>query len=460
MSVTNPNKTVNTAVMDCAGTTTVTMRFDAEPKIESKPADIVLVMDRSNSMTGLDLTDTKAAAKNLIETVAKASGCADGTAIINGSRLGLVSFASDATTDVMFTDDPAVMNQGVDALQAKDSTNHEAAFRAAIEMMKTATAGRRIVILFTDGVTSVGGDAIDLAEQLKNSGVEVYCISLGVNNAPLEAWCTAPSQTHIARARARSELERAFGEIAAEVVLAGALDMVIREEVNHDFEITKVNSPSHGSAVQVDAHTLEWKADAVGITGNETVTLSYEVAHVAKIGGVKPVTMKTEFYERQGTQLQFPTPNVTVECKANQDSVIITEPCPAAVQFQVDGCRDATAISAEETKIRGLGRIVQVNTVIKGVCPGKRVAVAILLSETDELGVHYSRGLKTVLIPAQSGDSCQDIELKCVNFVLPEELDVTGNTSAICNARQFSVKVLANYVDTDFVCCDAKTVMG
>lgn len=92
---------------------------------------------------------------------------------------------------------------------------------------------------------------------------------------------------------------------------------------------------------------------------------------------------------------------------------------------------------------------------LKNICPGKRVAMAVILSEMDEKGTEYPRGMKTITIPAHTSATCQDVLVKCMKFVLPEDLDVSGGIdSAICNPRYFRARVFANYIDTDFQCCD------
>ena len=50
-------------------------------------------------------------------------------------------------------------------------------------------------------------------------------------------------------------------------------------------------------------------------------------------------------------------------------------------------------------------------------------------------------------------DSIEDVLVKCMKFVLPEDLDVSGGIAgAICNPRYFRARVFANYIDTDFQC--------
>ena len=97
----------------------------------------------------------------------------------------------------------------------------------------------------------------------------------------------------------------------------------------------------------------------------------------------------------------------------------------------------------------------KVSTKVKNVCPGKRVALAIVLTEVDSNNIEYQRGMKAITIPAHSYPSCRDVLVKCIKFVLPEDLDVSGGSpNAICNRRNFKVRMFANYIDTEYKCCD------
>ena len=80
----------------------------------------------------------------------------------------------------------------------------------------------------------------------------------------------------------------------------------------------------------------------------------------------------------------------------------------------------------------------------------------VILTEVDQNGVEYQRGMKAVTIPAHNGPTCRDVLVKCIKFVAPEDLDVSGGTSgAICNQRNFKVRLIAHNIDTDFRCCQS-----
>lgn len=105
------------------------------------------------------------------------------------------------------------------------------------------------------------------------------------------------------------------------------------------------------------------------------------------------------------------------------------------------------------TRIEGLGRIVQVYVTLRNICPNKRVALAVILYETDASGCEHKRGMKTMTVPAHTRPNCHDVIVRCIKFVLPEDLDVSSITKSICNERHLKAKFIAHYIDDDFECC-------
>ena len=64
--------------------------------------------------------------------------------------------------------------------------------------------------------------------------------------------------------------------------------------------------------------------------------------------------------------------------------------------------------------------------------------------------------MKTLTIPAHNSPSCRDVLVKCIKFVLPEDLDVsTEDPMAICSTRNLKARFITHYVDTDFRCCES-----
>jgi Ca-activated chloride channel family protein len=96
MGVTNSNKVINTDRIPCDGTLRVTLALTAAPDIVSNPTDIVLVLDRSGSMTGTPLADMKLGAKTFIDLIDEATDSSQDGQIGSGSRMGVVSFSNSS----------------------------------------------------------------------------------------------------------------------------------------------------------------------------------------------------------------------------------------------------------------------------------------------------------------------------------------------------------------------------
>ena len=91
------------------------------------------------------------------------------------------------------------------------------------------------------------------------------------------------------------------------------------------------------------------------------------------------------------------------------------------MEFDIEGCSDAVLVDMGDTYLESLGRIIQMDVTIKNVCPGKRVALAAILTEVDAEGMEYQRGMKAMTIPAHNEPSCRDVLVRCIKFVVPED---------------------------------------
>lgn len=136
--------------------------------------------------------------------------------------------------------------------------------------------------------------------------------------------------------------------------------------------------------------------------------------------------------------------------------IVCPELCPPPVNAVICGCRDSMIVEAGDAMPEGLGRMLFVDIRLRKICPNRRVALAVIVTEKDCKGKEHQRGIKYFTVPAHHASGCRDVLVKCVKFVLPEGLDVSGGeTNGICNPRHFLIRTVVNYVDSDFVCCHA-----
>ena len=299
-----------------------------------------------------------------------------------------------------------------------------------------------------------------VAAAARAQGIIIYAIGLvgsdGVDVSALNDWATDPDASHVAVTPDAADLEALFAQLAANISKPGATNIVIDEVLNPDFAITNLLPPAKGTATMLDAQTLRWTIPALGTSASESAILEFDIQHTAQTGGIKQVNQSITYTDTEQNAVTFPSPSVTVTCGTD----VCPEPCPVPTDLTVEGCSDALTADLGDVYQDGLGRILQLNLTLKNVCPRKRVALAVVLTEVDVYGIEHQRGLKTFTIPAHSSPGCRDVQVKCIRFIAPEDLDVSGGSpNALCNPRNFQVRAFSHYIDTDFRCCTACITM-
>lgn len=456
MGITNSNKVINAERIDCGGSLKVTLALTAAPDIISNPTDIALVLDRSGSMAGLPLANMKAGAKTFIDIISESTGGQSSGEIGFGSRIGIVSFSDIGTQNTQLITSVDTLKNAVDSLVAGGSTNHADAFTKAISLFDPTSNNAKVIVMFTDGNTTSGPPPAPLALAARAQGIIIYCIGLvgsdGVDVSALNDWASEPVTTHVAVTPDAAELEELFAELAANIAKTGATNIVIDETVTSDFIITSILNPTEGNATMLSSTALRWSIPELGVSAPESATLEFFIRDVGLNPGVKLVNDSITYTDSEGNVVTFPDPTVSVEC----DVVVNPEECPIPVDLTVEGCSDSVLVDMGDVYIESQGRIVQMDVTIKNVCPGKRVALAAILTEVDENGIEYQRGTKTMTVPAHNFPSCRDVLVKCIKFVLPEDLDVSGgSTQLMCNPRNFKARFIAHNIDSDFRCCES-----
>ena len=88
------------------------------------------------------------------------------------------------------------------------------------------------------------------------------------------------------------------------------------------------------------------------------------------------------------------------------------------------------------------GCVVEFTFTLPAVPPDTRTAVAVTLLELDQEGQAFPRGMRTLLLPAHHNTRPMDIRAEGVRFILPAELDLSGD-----GTRRLAVQAESQYVD-------------
>ena len=440
------NKVINKDNISCDETFLVTLGLSASPDIQSNPTDIVLILDRSRSMSGEPLEEVKIGAKIFIDIIEESTdGVKDGI-IGNGSHIGIVSFSTTATQDSPLTTSVSDLKDSVDSLVAGGNTNHSDAFQKAIELFNPLSTNDKVIVMFTDGETTVGPNPSIDAALARSLGITIYCIGLigssGIDVDALNDWATDPDNTHVSIAPQPSDLEELFKDLATNISNPGATDIVIDEVLNPQFNIINIFTPTKGIATLLNDTTLKWTIDELGKTSNEGASLVFEVKHVGTMSGTKKVNESITYTDTEGNIANFDDPEIYVDC----EEVIVVDPCPTPQDIEFKGCQDYLAYDLGDYVLDDLGRILELSLTIKNVCPNKKVAVAVMLNEIDDYGAEHKKAIKIISIPAHTNNKCKDIKLTNIKLVLPEE------DNNMCETKKFVARALVNYIDNNPIC--------
>ena len=268
--------------------------------------------------------------------------------------------------------------------------------------------------------------------------------------AALYLWATPPATEHVLITPDEGDLEELFKDLAENISKPGATDIVINETLNSDFKILGIMLPEFGSVIKESDTKLKWSIPKLGTTAGQTAVLKFTAEHVAITSGLKKINASITYTDSEHNQPVFPDPVVNVDC-----GVIYTpDACPEPISVAIGGCEDTAYYDLEDIYTESTGRILRLDMTLKNVCPHRRVALAVMLNEVDEEGNEYKRGMKMFTIPAHDHETCRDIRINCIHFLLPEDISETEN-HLMCSQRSFAARIMSHYIDYDFECCPA-----
>jgi len=99
---------------------------------------------------------------------------------LSKDQIALVTFSSEASVDVPFTQDASLLLSTIDSLAADGGTNFESAMQTSENVLRDSF-GAKNVLLFTDGANTVGNaaNAKYIANVLRGQNVRIFAIATG-----------------------------------------------------------------------------------------------------------------------------------------------------------------------------------------------------------------------------------------------------------------------------------------
>lgn len=187
---------------------------DAKLHLQTEGTDIVMALDLSTSMNGMDITPTRfQAARNIASNFIMQR---------ENDNVGLVGFGNESLTFVPLTSDQSAVTNSIRTLSPGILGPQTALGDGLLSAINRVLGGKAVsksVILLTDG-TNTAGEVSPLmaADVAKEKGVKVYTIGMGVNGSQdldeqtLQSVADATGGKYF-RATDRQTLQQVFDEI-------------------------------------------------------------------------------------------------------------------------------------------------------------------------------------------------------------------------------------------------------
>ena len=455
MGITNVNKEINLSNINCNEIIKVTLAITASPNILSNPSDIVLILDKSGSMEGTALENLKLGANKFIDIIDEATDNIKDGNIGSGSRLGIVSFSDIATQNTQLITSVDVLKNSVNSLIADGYTNHADAFEKAIELFDLNSNKGKVIVMFTDGKTTIGQPPNIFAEKAKSYGINIYCIGLlgdsGIDTLSLNNWASDPDESFVAITPDSKDLEKLFENLALNISKPGATNISIDEIINPEFSIINILEPNKGVATIINSNTINWKISELGTNKTEGAKLEFFIKYISNSSGTKIINKSIYYKDNENNVVTFPSPSVYVDC----GTVIKPDYCPIPIELSTDNCKDNIKINAGDIYISSTGQILEFDATIKNVCPKKRLALATILTELDGNLIEHKRGMKMFTIPAHNYPDCKDLIIKNIKFILPDDI----NLSNCQGQRNLKIQFITHYIDNDYNNCQNNNII-
>lgn len=302
------DKSASPTNVAAGGATTITFALQSigDCTAVNSPADVILVLDRSNSMTGQPLTDAKAAAISFVEQMN-----------LMFDQVGVASFSHSAMLESPLSQDSASVTNAINDLLPSGATNMIAGLQVAETELITSghhiASNAPVIIFLSDGHHSHGGTLEELyqtAARIKAQGIRIISIGLGnIDEAQLRTLASSDDDYYYAPDS--SDLYDIYQSLALNVRVA-ARDMILTDTLS--IYSTLIPGSLQGPILPtVNGNQIIWEISAVS---TNSLTLSYQATMTSSMGTWPTNESAIATYINAGGNLDsitFPMPEVTVD---------------------------------------------------------------------------------------------------------------------------------------------------
>jgi uncharacterized protein YegL len=323
------------AALACDGATSVAVSISGASLTSVTPVDLMLVIDDSGSISYSQFEQLR---KSLVTFVQSLDDLFD-----NGGKVGVTLFSNSARLIAPLS---ANKNEVLSKLQSMNRYGGATCTACGIDMARQQFLSsnpdhERVAIVLTDGLSNVGQlqTSLDAAAAI---GVTFFAVGVGNYSsfyAELQKIATGEGDANVFTAEGFDSLGTTFQDLTAAIVSPEATDAELVLDVNAAFGIQGASADA--GSVTLSGNTIRWSIPKIQ---DETVTLTYEVAHdPAALGGDKPVHTSVSYSDAEGNALPIDALSVSVSgCDSDGDGVLDEDDAcagtPAGAVVDATGC--------------------------------------------------------------------------------------------------------------------------
>lgn len=251
------------------------------------------------------------------------------------SRVSVTGFSDSVTpdTELLCVGEGSDYNQIISAINrlgSEGGTYQHLGLNAAKRKLDASPTADKYVVLLADGASSSATNAEESAKAVKNAGIKLMTIGVGLTETTQKWLATLSSgEGYSFNASSTQEINQAFAFVSQTIEdtlpISGA---VVRDYIDPRFELVTADSAAMGGEIKTDETTgqtyIEWNNAVIGKKGtdgtpgwNKTIRVKAKDAY---IGGNDVVTNGPKSGITVGTddrKFNQPTVNVKVDFNVN-----------------------------------------------------------------------------------------------------------------------------------------------
>ena len=260
--------------------------------VNENPIDLILVVDQSGSMSGSRLTNTKAAAKEIIAQMKDNDRCA------------VIGFTYSSDVKQTLTSDKTALNNAANRLYASGGTNISVGINKALDMFSTMSddSRQKYIILLSDGEDEYVASSLNAAKKAGENNIRIFAMMIGTGTLQMQN-IAINSNGIYKNAPTAADIGKIMSYFASEVFNVAGRNTTFRTTITdkNSIDLTKITpEPANVTGNADGSVTLEWNLDRISIEDVNSITLPISVTNSED--GFAELVQNTScvYYDRDG----------------------------------------------------------------------------------------------------------------------------------------------------------------